>query len=485
MTFQPDKFQKSFIEAFEESLLNFQNDFLILTGDAGTGKTELILELIKISQEKSVAIEVTALTGRAAAVLSDRGVENPLTLHKWLNRISDPLLIQKYNNANAFVLVIDESSMISNGYEIFENSEDNEDLLLDKLMYIFYKHIPNDNKLIIFVGDEKQLPPVLHDYSPALDQLYLEGRYSLKGNTFVLGKAHRQADKKDINTFASYFEHSESALSKELAIPDKQYFLDNLDPEQVEFIDQSEVSEKFFFHYFDDSTSVKIITPTNQKADLYNYDIKKRLYSASKTYFSAFNISNNSLEVVRGDILQVFENNEDKFEKNIYNGQFLIVNDPLDAYDIVYHKGSKPDAFSRFPALYQKLNVSFVTDSGKKSNDNFEILVSVDYLIDSYHLNKEEFQYFNDKDSSVALKIRKNLNQKETPIYPGVSFDKKLNPILCKYGYALTGHKAQGGGWDYIFLDLENFWTDNGHVSPKWVYTSAKRTKKKLYLVNY
>ena len=52
-------------------------------------------------------------------------------------------------------------------------------------------------------------------------------------------------------------------------------------------------------------------------------------------------------------------------------------------------------------------------------------------------------------------------------------------------GYALTGHKAQGGGWDYIFLDLENFWTENGHVSPKWVYTSAKRAKKKLYLVNY
>ena len=485
MTFKPDKFQESFLDAFEDSLTNFQNDFLILTGDAGTGKTELILELIKISQEKSAAIEVTALTGRASAVLSDRGVKNPITLHKWLNKVSDPLLIQKYNKADAFVLIIDESSMISNGYEIFEDTEDNDGLLLDKLMYIFYKHIPNEKKLLIFVGDEKQLPPVLHDYSPALDQLYLEGRYSLKGSTFVLGKAHRQKDKKDINTFASYFENSDSALSKELAIPEKQYFLENLDSNQVEFIDQSDVSEKFFFHYFDDPTSVKIITPTNQKADLYNYDIKKRLYSASKTYFPSFNIPNNSLEIEKGDILQVFENNEEKFEKDIYNGQFLIVNEPLEAYDIVFHKGSKPDAFSRFPALYQKLNVSFVTDSGNKSTDNFEILVSVDFLIDSYNLTKEEFHYFNDKDNGVALKIRKNLNQKESPMFPGVSFDKKINPILCKYGYALTGHKAQGGGWDYIFLDLENFWTDNGHVSPKWVYTSAKRTKKKLYLVNY
>ena len=93
MTFKPDKFQESFLDAFEDSLTNFQNDFLILTGDAGTGKTELILELIKISQKKSAAIEVTALTGRASAVLSDRGVENPLTLHKWLNKKSDPLCL--------------------------------------------------------------------------------------------------------------------------------------------------------------------------------------------------------------------------------------------------------------------------------------------------------------------------------------------------------------------------------------------------------
>ena len=59
---------------------------------------------------------------------------------------------ERVPRSEGFVLIIDESSMISNGYEIFEESEDNEGLLLDKLMYVFYKFIPNKNKFIFFVG---------------------------------------------------------------------------------------------------------------------------------------------------------------------------------------------------------------------------------------------------------------------------------------------------------------------------------------------
>ena len=76
--FKPDKYQQAFLDAFVENLQSYKDDFLILTGDAGTGKTELILELIKICDEKHIYTETTAFTGRAAAVLKDRGVENAL-----------------------------------------------------------------------------------------------------------------------------------------------------------------------------------------------------------------------------------------------------------------------------------------------------------------------------------------------------------------------------------------------------------------------
>ena len=486
MTLKLDKFQNAFIEAFEENILNFEHDFLILTGDAGTGKTELIKVMIEIANKNNVVCQTTAFTGRAAAVLHDRGIEEPITLHRWLfKKISSSLLMREYQNANGFILIIDESSMISNGYEIYREQKDNDGLLLDKLMYIFYKFIPNKNKFIVFVGDEKQLPPVLHDYSPGLNPLYIENRYSLKGKSINLKTPHRQNAKSDINVFAKHFENADSALSKELAIPQKEDFYETLDSNQVEFIDQELVTEKFFHHYFDDPNSVKIITPTNHKADFYNYDIKKRLYASTKKSFPNHLLPNSSLEISRGDILQVFENNIDKYEKDIYNGQFLVINEPLKSYDVVFHKGNKPDAYSRFPFLFQEVNVSFISDSGIQSKDKFDILISIDFMIDAYHLVKEEFSYFNDDTEGVFERIKKELYNEDIKLYPQVNFDKKINPILCKFGYALTGHKAQGGGWDYIFLDLENFWTENGHVSPKWVYTSSKRAKKKLYIINY
>ena len=70
MTLKLDKSQKAFLDAFETNTTTFNNDFLILTGDAGTGKTELVLEMIKIAEKKSVYCQTTALTGRASAVLS-------------------------------------------------------------------------------------------------------------------------------------------------------------------------------------------------------------------------------------------------------------------------------------------------------------------------------------------------------------------------------------------------------------------------------
>ena len=89
--------------------------------------------MIKIAEKKSVYCQTTALTGRASAVLSDKN-KGTINSYKWLNKISDPLLMREYQGAEGFVLIIDESSMISNGYEIFEESEDNEGLLLDKLI---------------------------------------------------------------------------------------------------------------------------------------------------------------------------------------------------------------------------------------------------------------------------------------------------------------------------------------------------------------
>ena len=60
-----------------------------------------------------------------------------------------------------------------------------------------------------------------------------------------------------------------------------------------------------------------------------------------------------------------------------------------------------------------------------------------------------------------------------------------FNALQVKYGYAVTCHKAQGGEWKNVFLDLgyiralhmdDNFY--------RWLYTSITRSAKMLYLIN-
>ncbi len=64
--------------------------------------------------------------------------------------------------------------------------------------------------------------------------------------------------------------------------------------------------------------------------------------------------------------------------------------------------------------------------------------------------------------------------------------DEWINALQVRYAYAITCHKAQGGQWDAVFVDL-------GYVSEdatskqiaQWMYTAMTRARKKVYLVNY
>ena len=63
--------------------------------------------------------------------------------------------------------------------------------------------------------------------------------------------------------------------------------------------------------------------------------------------------------------------------------------------------------------------------------------------------------------------------------------DPYLNALRTVFGYALTCHKAQGGEWDYVYLDIPK----SVPALPKpyvyqWVYTAMTRAKRGLYLVD-
>lgn len=63
--------------------------------------------------------------------------------------------------------------------------------------------------------------------------------------------------------------------------------------------------------------------------------------------------------------------------------------------------------------------------------------------------------------------------------------DPYFNALQVKYAYAVTCHKAQGGQWKNVFIDM-------GYIAPeaqgmefyRWLYTAITRATHRLYLIN-
>jgi len=59
--------------------------------------------------------------------------------------------------------------------------------------------------------------------------------------------------------------------------------------------------------------------------------------------------------------------------------------------------------------------------------------------------------------------------------------DKYFNALQVKYGYAITCHKAQGGEWKNVFVNLQVYMKILSKGFFRWAYTAITRAKTHLY----
>jgi hypothetical protein len=59
--------------------------------------------------------------------------------------------------------------------------------------------------------------------------------------------------------------------------------------------------------------------------------------------------------------------------------------------------------------------------------------------------------------------------------------DKYLRALVCKYGYAITCHKAQGGEWEKVFVDMDKMGGKENNDYFRWAYTAITRSSKSLW----
>ena len=184
-------------EAIKGAILN---NFFIITGGPGTGKTTIIKAIVMILKDildlNHDDIALLAPTGRASKRMAESVGAPAYTIHKFLkwNKETESFLIDEYNKSHEKIVIVDESSMI----DIF---------LFSSLL----KGLKLNVKLIL-VGDANQLPSIgpgdlLNDLLQInnIKKKYLNTIYRVKEGSYITYLANDIKNRKHFDKFPTNY----------------------------------------------------------------------------------------------------------------------------------------------------------------------------------------------------------------------------------------------------------------------------------------
>ena len=441
----------------------------ILRGYAGTGKTTMVKEIKEyLSQNRDVLL--MAPTGRAARVLTAKACrpeEQAFTIHKCIysgaclvskevGDVADSEFkfvfpIRKHEGGGKIVAIVDEASMVCSRkteHELFVFGTDN---LLDDLLEFVR---PSFGGKVIFVGDPAQLPPVGESDSNALKAEYFQKR-GLKVFEAELTEVLRQKDDSVILKNAM--------MIRDLLKKNKRnYFVFEEKENDVETIPAEHFLNKFLEYRkksgIHDSV---VICYSNKAANRYNKEIRSAIWGRD-------------LPIQVNDILLIAKNN---YLLNRMNGEFvpvLAVGERLQQSAPVYTQVGNER--KRIVITINFVQVTVPDGYGTPMG----CLLIEDMLISdqaSISIDENRALYIN------FCMRHPELKQGTESFADALVTDPFYNAIRAKYGYAVTGHKCQGGEWGKVFVDYTDR-TGLDDDSLRWAYTATTRAQKTLYITN-
>lgn len=449
--YNPTKDQLFALNALSDFLLSTDtNTLFLMKGYAGTGKTSLVGVLVKTMadlQQKSILL---APTGRAAKVFSNYAGQKAFTIHKKIYRqkafSNEPTGFLPTDNLHKdTIFIVDEASMIANdGVDSFIFGTGR---LLDDLIQYVYS---GENCRLILMGDVAQLPPVSQTESPALNPDILKG-YNLNVTEIALTQVVRQEGDSGILFNATRLR--DALRNNEVEIFPKLKLKGFSDFRKIGGEDLiEEISAAYSRDGIEDTI---IITRSNKRATIYNNGIRNRILYREE-------------ELSSGDRLMVAKNNyfwttgckEMDFIANGEIIQVLRVRRTTEMYGFRF-----ADVSVRFQDYDLEMDVKILLDT-----------LQTDSPALPKELNDKLFYTILEDYSDIPTKAGKMKKMKVDPYY---------NVLQVKYAYAVTCHKAQGGQWMNVFLDI-GYITEEmlGEDFYRWLYTAITRATHRLYLIN-
>jgi exodeoxyribonuclease-5 len=426
--------QKSALEAL--SLFVDENngdDFFILSGAAGTGKTSITSALIGYLNHKKLSYKIAAPTGRAARILGKKSKTVSSTIHSLIYNTETNVEtgvttwnLRKMRTDAFTVFIVDEASMISSKHVKQEMFQSDNSLLAGLLKFV---KSGNPKNKIIFLGDKNQLPPYSESESPALDPNHLRNQYVLKGSFHYLTEVKRVED-------GSYILKNATKLRKSI---DEGTQIPQLEANLMKHVWSAakDYASQFDPNNFDKSVAIGRSHKSNK---MFNEEVRKSIFGTSASL------------IQNGDLLIVLQNWH-RGDKVLYNGDHILIED-IDLRKIEEVRGLK---FVPVKIKAQSLDGSF------------EIIE--DYLLLDTLLYEDSKIPLAIENEFRAERFRKN---KVFASSGNSEDDRYVGAIRIGYGYAITCQKAQGGEWDKVYLNVF------GVQDKKWLYTAVTRAKRDL-----
>ena len=419
----------------------------LLKGYAGTGKTTLISALVKSLPSIGKRSVLLAPTGRAAKVLAKYSKKKSSTLHKkiyWIRttKNGNTFITLKENLHTNTIFIVDEASMIP------EDAKDgiNKRSLLEDLIKYVYEGI--DCKLIL-IGDTAQLPPVNLDISPALDENNLDKKYQKQVIHQELKKVVRQEKNSMVLENATNLrELIEGNIKKLPKI--------KLNQEVVRISSGDELQEYIEKSYGNSGVeNTTIICRSNKRANQYNDRIRSEILWQEDI-------------ISAGDVLMVVRNNYFWLDEKSEAG-FLANGDIIEVTRI-------KEIIERYGFKFAKASIRLMDYENENEIDTILLLDTINS--ESPSLKYDEYKKLY---TEVGLDYRgqKDINKK-------IKENEFFNAIQIKFGYSITCHKAQGGQWKNVFIDIGYFkkeMLDKNYL--RWLYTAFTRSTENLYLIGF
>ena len=445
---KPNSEQNKILLKLVEYITTLGNrSIFLLRGYAGTGKTTLISALVKSLPSIGKRSVLLAPTGRAAKVLAKYSKKKSSTLHKkiyWIRttKNGNTFITLKENLHTNTIFIVDEASMIP------EDAKDgiNKRSLLEDLIKYVYEGI--DCKLIL-IGDTAQLPPVNLDISPALDENNLDKKYQKQVIHQELKKVVRQEKNSMVLENATNLrELIEGNIKKLPKI--------KLNQEVVRISSGDELQECIEKSYGNSGVeNTTIICRSNKRANQYNDRIRSEILWQEDI-------------ISAGDVLMVVRNNYFWLDEKSEAG-FLANGDIIEVTRI-------KEIIERYGFKFAKASIRLMDYENENEIDTILLLDTINS--ESPSLKYDEYKKLY-TEVGLDYKGQKDINKK-------IKENEFFNAIQIKFGYSITCHKAQGGQWKNVFIDIGYFkkeMLDKNYL--RWLYTAFTRSTENLYLIGF